>query len=124
MSNETVIVLDDLAFANGVALSKDEDYVVVCETWKFRCLKHWLKGINNGKTDIFIENLPAGPDNINLAPDGTCLCMQPPHQYLSCLLSCIFCLNLIIGTCLIIILTLQFHPFQIYLFKNHDIRVK
>ncbi|XP_045792305.1 protein STRICTOSIDINE SYNTHASE-LIKE 6-like [Trifolium pratense] len=43
ISNETVIVLDDLAFANGVALSKEEDYVVVCETWKFRCVKHWLK---------------------------------------------------------------------------------
>ncbi|XP_039686434.1 protein STRICTOSIDINE SYNTHASE-LIKE 5 isoform X2 [Medicago truncatula] len=71
LSNETVIVLDHLAFANGVALSKDEDYLVVCETWKFRCLKHWLKGINKGKTEIFIENLPAGPDNINLAPDGS-----------------------------------------------------
>jgi len=34
MSNETVVVLDDLAFANGVALSKDEDYLLVCETWK------------------------------------------------------------------------------------------
>ena len=33
-SNETVIVLDNVAFANGVALSKDEDYLVVCETWK------------------------------------------------------------------------------------------
>lgn len=32
--NETTIVLDDLAFANGVALSKEEDYIVVCETWK------------------------------------------------------------------------------------------
>ncbi|AES65563.1 putative strictosidine synthase transcription factor WD40-like family [Medicago truncatula] len=71
LSNETVIVLDHLAFANGVALSKDEDYLLVCETWKFRCLKYWLKGINKGKTEIFIENLPAGPDNINLAPDGS-----------------------------------------------------
>jgi sugar lactone lactonase YvrE len=34
ISNETAIVLDDLFFANGVALSKDEDYLVVCETWK------------------------------------------------------------------------------------------
>lgn len=34
-------------------------------------MRHWLKGINNGKTDIFIENLPGGPDNINLAPDGS-----------------------------------------------------
>nr|AFK43571.1 unknown [Lotus japonicus] len=71
VSNETTIVLDNLAFANGVALSKDQDYLVVCETWKFRCTRHWLKGANKGKTDIFIENLPGAPDNINLAPDGS-----------------------------------------------------
>ncbi|XP_058727745.1 protein STRICTOSIDINE SYNTHASE-LIKE 4-like [Vicia villosa] len=71
ISNETTIVFDDLAFPNGVALSKDEDYLLVCETWKFRCIRHWLKGNNKGKTDIYIENLPGGPDNINLAPDGS-----------------------------------------------------
>lgn len=32
--NETSIVLDGLCFANGVALSVDQDYLVVCETWK------------------------------------------------------------------------------------------
>ncbi|KAK7411848.1 hypothetical protein VNO78_03291 [Psophocarpus tetragonolobus] len=68
-SNETVIVLDNLAFANGVALSKDEDFLVICETWK--CLRQWLKGENKGKTEIFIENLPGAPDNINIAPDGS-----------------------------------------------------
>ncbi|KAM6583581.1 hypothetical protein CsatB_010583 [Cannabis sativa] len=70
-SKKTSVILDDLGFANGVALSKDQDYLVVCESWKFRCLKYWLKGENKGKTDIFIENLPGGPDNINLAPDGS-----------------------------------------------------
>lgn len=33
-TNETSIVLDNLCFANGVALSTDQDYLVVCETWK------------------------------------------------------------------------------------------
>ncbi|RDX69396.1 Adipocyte plasma membrane-associated protein, partial [Mucuna pruriens] len=70
-SNETLIVLDNVAFANGVALSKDEDYIVLCETWKYRCLRHWLKGKNKGTTDILIENLPGAPDNINSAPDGS-----------------------------------------------------
>ncbi|XVF35147.1 hypothetical protein REPUB_Repub18cG0120100 [Reevesia pubescens] len=68
---ETSIVLDGLCFANGVALSKDEDYLVVCETWRFRCLKYWLKGETKGETEIFVDNLPGGPDNINLAPDGS-----------------------------------------------------
>lgn len=69
--NMTSIVIDGLCFANGVALSTDEDFLVVCETWKFRCLKHWLNGEHKGKTEIFIDNLPGGPDNINVAPDGS-----------------------------------------------------
>ncbi|KAL2997930.1 hypothetical protein AAZX31_09G067900 [Glycine max] len=71
-SNETVIFLNNVvAFANGVALSKDEDYLVACEIWKYRCIRHWLKGANKGITDVLIENLPGAPDNINLAPDGS-----------------------------------------------------
>ncbi|KZV26446.1 adipocyte plasma membrane-associated protein-like [Dorcoceras hygrometricum] len=70
-SKETSVVLDKLAFANGVALSADQDFLVVCETWKFRCLKYWLKGDTKGETEVFIDNLPGTPDNINLAPDGS-----------------------------------------------------
>ena len=33
-SNDTSIVIDGLYFANGVALSADQDCLVVCETWK------------------------------------------------------------------------------------------
>ncbi|KAI8553312.1 hypothetical protein RHMOL_Rhmol05G0005100 [Rhododendron molle] len=67
--NETLIVLDGLCFANGVADSVDQDYLVVCKTWK--CLKYWLSGEGKGKTEIFVDNLPGGPDNIKLAPDGS-----------------------------------------------------
>ncbi|OMO91814.1 Six-bladed beta-propeller, TolB-like protein [Corchorus olitorius] len=70
-TDQTSLVLDGLYFANGVALSKDEDFLVVCETFRFRCLKYWLKGETKGETEIFVDNLPAGPDNINLAPDGS-----------------------------------------------------
>ncbi|PIA27623.1 hypothetical protein AQUCO_07600059v1, partial [Aquilegia coerulea] len=70
-TKETSILLDNLYFANGVALSKNQDFLVVCETWKFRCLKYFLKGDDKGKTEIFVENLPGGPDNIKLAPDGS-----------------------------------------------------
>lgn len=70
-TEETSLVLDNLFFANGVALSNDKDYLLVCESWKFRCLKYWLQGDLKGKTEIFIENLPGAPDNINLAPDGS-----------------------------------------------------
>ncbi|KAK6147619.1 hypothetical protein DH2020_018531 [Rehmannia glutinosa] len=69
--NVTSIVLDHLGFANGVALSANQDYLIVCESWKYRCLKYWLEGDYKGQTEIFIDNLPGGPDNINLAPDGS-----------------------------------------------------
>ncbi|KAI3914343.1 hypothetical protein MKW98_014950 [Papaver atlanticum] len=45
---------------------------------RFRCLKYWLEGGNKGKLEVFIDNLPGGPDNINLAPDGSfCIALLP-----------------------------------------------
>ncbi|CAA0827522.1 Protein STRICTOSIDINE SYNTHASE-LIKE 4 [Striga hermonthica] len=70
-SNTTSVLLDGLGFANGVALSADQDYLVFCESWKHKCLKYWLDGDRKGKTEIFTDNLPGAPDNINLAPDGS-----------------------------------------------------
>uniref|UniRef100_A0A7C9FH52 Strictosidine synthase n=1 Tax=Opuntia streptacantha TaxID=393608 RepID=A0A7C9FH52_OPUST len=70
-TKETTVLLDSLFFANGVALSPDQDYLLVCESFKFRCLKYWLQGDLKGKVEIFVENLPGAPDNINLAPDGS-----------------------------------------------------
>ncbi|KAK4396831.1 protein STRICTOSIDINE SYNTHASE-LIKE 6 [Sesamum angolense] len=70
-SNIASVLLENLGFANGVALSANEDYVVVCETWKYRCLKYWLQGDVKGQTEILIDNLPGAPDNIKLAPDGS-----------------------------------------------------
>jgi sugar lactone lactonase YvrE len=29
------VVLDNLAFANGVALSRDETFIIVCESWRY-----------------------------------------------------------------------------------------
>lgn len=33
-TNKTLLLLADLAFPNGVALSPAQDYLLVCETWK------------------------------------------------------------------------------------------
>lgn len=65
------VALDNLAFANGVALSQDEAFVVVCETGRFRCTKLWLKGDKAGHAETFVNDLPGSPDNIQLAPDGS-----------------------------------------------------
>ncbi|XP_026438751.1 protein STRICTOSIDINE SYNTHASE-LIKE 4-like [Papaver somniferum] len=70
-TRKTTILIDGLCFPNGVALSRDQHFLVFCESWRFRCLKYWLKGENKGQLEVFIDNLPGGPDNINLAPDGS-----------------------------------------------------
>uniref|UniRef100_A0A0D9X1T4 Strictosidine synthase conserved region domain-containing protein n=1 Tax=Leersia perrieri TaxID=77586 RepID=A0A0D9X1T4_9ORYZ len=70
LTGKASVVLDGLGFANGVALSPDESFVVVCETMLFRCLRVWLKGEKTGESEIFVDNLPGNPDNIRLGSDG------------------------------------------------------
>ncbi|WP_404367675.1 SMP-30/gluconolactonase/LRE family protein [Marinobacter sp.] len=67
-SGETDVLLSSLNFANGVAVSPEGDYLLVNETWKYRILKYWLEGPNQGESEVFADNLPGFPDN--LAVDG------------------------------------------------------
>jgi len=64
------IILDGLNFANGVAISDDQQYLLVAETGSYRILKHWLQGPNAGTTEVCIDNLPGFPDNINNGLNG------------------------------------------------------
>src|SRR5690606_28119719 len=54
-------LLKDLYFANGVAVSEDEDYVLINEGWTYRVLRYWLTGPRAGQGDTFSENLPGSP---------------------------------------------------------------
>ncbi len=67
----TKIVLEGLSFANGVAMSPDQTFVLVCETWRYRIHRYWLVGPKKGQSDIFIDNLPGFPDNITSSGKGT-----------------------------------------------------
>jgi sugar lactone lactonase YvrE len=64
------VVLDGLAFANGVALSKDEDFVCVAETGGRTVVRRWLTGDRAGMRDLLCQNLPGYPDNIARGSDG------------------------------------------------------
>jgi sugar lactone lactonase YvrE len=64
------VVQEGLRFANGVALSKDEDYVVVAETAGRTLVRHWLTGDKAGQQDLLSEELPGYPDNIARGSDG------------------------------------------------------
>jgi sugar lactone lactonase YvrE len=64
------VIIDGLQFANGIAISEDQSYLLVAETGTYRILKHWLLGPRTGETDVLIDNLPAFPDNINNGLNG------------------------------------------------------
>lgn len=67
---EPETVLDGLSFANGVARSPDSSFVVVAETGHRRLHRHHVTGEQAGVTEVFVEDLPAHPDNIALGSDG------------------------------------------------------
>lgn len=64
------VVLDGLAFANGVALAEDESFVCVAETRGRTVVRHWLTGPRAGERDHLVADLPGYPDNISRGSDG------------------------------------------------------
>ncbi len=66
---ELTVLLEGLVFANGVALSRDEDFVLVAETGSYRIHRVWLTSEKAGTTDVFVENLPGFPDNLSCSHD-------------------------------------------------------
>ncbi|MEE4247759.1 MAG: SMP-30/gluconolactonase/LRE family protein, partial [Kangiellaceae bacterium] len=71
VGKSTSTLLNDLQFANGVALSANEDFVLVAETGSYQVSRYWLKGEKVDQTEIFIDNLPGIPDGISGNGDGT-----------------------------------------------------
>lgn len=70
-TGQVKVLLKGLYFANGVALSRQEDFVLINETYRYRIVRYWLKGIKTGTREIFMENLPGFPDNITSNRNGT-----------------------------------------------------
>lgn len=66
-SKETRRILEDLHFPNGLALSQDEQFLLINESTKYQTLRYWLKGEKAGDVEIFAEDLPGFPDNVNHA---------------------------------------------------------
>ena len=66
-TRETHLLLDNLFFPNGLALSPHEDFLLLNESTKDRILRVWINGNEVVDTEVFLDNLPGFPDNINLS---------------------------------------------------------
>jgi sugar lactone lactonase YvrE len=63
-------IKDEMYFANGVAVSPDQTYLLVNETGAYKITKIWIAGEKKGQSEIFMENLPGVPDGISYNGDG------------------------------------------------------
>ena len=63
-TKQTRVILRDLYFPNGVAVSPDQSFVLICETGSYSVRRVWIRGPKAGHSDIFIDNLPGFPDGI------------------------------------------------------------
>jgi len=64
------VIIDNLNYANGIAISDDQRYLLISELGSYRILKHWLQGPDEGTTEVLLDNLPAFADNINNGLNG------------------------------------------------------
>ena len=69
-TGNTRVLLAGINYANGVAISADDDYLLIAETGHYRILKYWLRGPRTGAHDVVIDNLPGFPDNITAGLQG------------------------------------------------------
>lgn len=70
-SGQTLEVLGELHFANGVAVDPEGRFVLVVESSRYRVRRLWLTGAKAGQHDIFIDDLPGVPDGISRGTAGT-----------------------------------------------------
>lgn len=69
-SHETTLLVDGLNFANGIAVSDDQQFLLINETGSYRIWRYWLKGPLAGESEVIVSNLPGFPDNINSGLEG------------------------------------------------------
>lgn len=86
-SKTTHVLLDGLAFANGVQLSRDQTFLLFTETTNCRLMRYWLEGPRMGEVDVF-ANLPGFPDNVRMNEKGQFwvaidCCRTPAQEILS-----------------------------------------
>ena len=69
-TSQATVLLDDLAYANGIAISEAGDFLLIVEMNEYRILKYWLDGPRRGTSEVLIDNLPGFGDNLKTGLHG------------------------------------------------------
>lgn len=81
-TQKTRTIFKGIYFANGVAVSPDQSFVLVNETGRYRVNRIWLTGPKQSRSEVFIDNLPGFPDGIlSNGKDKFWLAIVTPRDY-------------------------------------------
>lgn len=69
-TGKATTVMDGFSYANGVAVSEDQQFVLVADMENYRVIRIWIAGARAGSKDILIDELPGFPDNITTGKKG------------------------------------------------------
>jgi sugar lactone lactonase YvrE len=69
-TGQSTVLLDGLAYANGIAISEAGDFLLIVEMNEYRILKYWLDGPRQGTREVLIDNLPGFGDNLKTGLNG------------------------------------------------------
>ncbi|MBT0568508.1 alpha/beta fold hydrolase [Williamsia sp. CHRR-6] len=75
-------LVDGIAFANGLSVSRDESLITVAETGDFRLARYRVNGSDVVATTPLVDNLPGFPDNISDEGDLTWISLANPRDRL------------------------------------------
>lgn len=68
-TGKVTVLLSGLSFPNGLALSKDNSFLLVAETGKVQLRRFWIKGPKARTSEVFAQ-LARYPDNIKRNQKG------------------------------------------------------
>ena len=69
-TEQLTLLLDNLYFANGVAVSDNGEFLIFNETYDYSISKYWLVGPKSGSREKIFTNVPGFPDGISTGSNG------------------------------------------------------
>jgi len=76
-TDKVTVLVNDIWFANGVAVDEGEEFVMVVESSMLRILKYHLKGSKKGQLEVMVDKLPGMPDGIDCTSVKLCYVPLP-----------------------------------------------
>lgn len=80
-TRELDVLADGLWFANGVAVDKEETFIMISETFSSRALKYHLDGKRKGTLEVMADKFPGYPDGADCSfTNGKCYAPLPSSE--------------------------------------------